>query len=852
MRPGIRRRLFLLMLSGSALGILFLGLPMLHGVYELRNIINEKEANISRAVFFYTTEFAKEQGQEQIESEAEIRAGIMGYEAGIVQADVQYLGDELNDILRSPEQYPPLTVPNAREEDVPLGRVYVHYSPQLVQEGVSPALEQEIKAVSNLAGSMSSLGKYYKCIFVGSKHGYILRYDGEKESGGLSRLSMEPWRHIYDARERLWYSSGLKQQSPTYTEVYMGTDGELSISCVMPYYDADGIAGVVGVDCTASTFLPGGMEKGIEFFVLGSHGRVLLGHLPEKYAAEFPLGEDLRKSPVTSISFAARRMLQGSIGYRKLNLQGEEYYLCYAPVPKLSWSVGTLMDKARVANAAKSAQGRMMGKMDELKDSLQRMLAISLGLVIITVLLAVVLVSYGSAWASEYFCRPLRKLMEAAKEIAKGNFSYKLKVIPAGDEINHLAACFNGMTDELERYEQEIARTSRETSRIEAELLAAAHIQTSLLPAPLPARDDFQLAAVMFPAKEVGGDFYDFFYVDEDHLAVVIADVSDKGVSAALFMAAAKTVLKNSILSSSEGSTLAEAVAMANDQLAAENEEGLFVTVFAGILQLTTGEFTYVNGGHNPPLWQGETLAYLPLTKKSPLLGIMGGLAFEEKRIMLEPGNRLFLYTDGVTEAMDEKGQMFTKERLEKKLSLLSSRATPGEIIEDVLQEVHRHAGKAEQSDDITMLALKYAGQAAAMTAIKELAVPAEAEELVRVNDFVREMVTGIEVSDRCLEQLLLVVEEIFVNIADYAYDEGGQVVIKGRVYAQPSAIEISFSDTGHPYNPLTKSAPDFTTPLQQRQEGGLGIFLIQKYVEDISYKWQDGRNILTIYKKMT
>lgn len=712
MRPGIRKRLFLLMLLGCTLGILFLGMPMLYGIYEMQSLVSGKDEIISRAVSYYTTDFAKEQAQEQIEGEAEIRAGIMGYEAGMVQADVQYICDELNSILQAPGKYSPKTIPNALYEVVPRGTVYVHFSPELVQKGVSPELEQEIRRVANIATTMTKLGEYYQCVFVVSKHGYIIRFDAKKEADAISQLSKEPWRHTYDARKGNWYSSGLKHSSPAYTESYLGTDGELVLPCVTPYYDANGIAGVVGVDCKPDNFLPVEEEGNINFFALGSNGEVLLKELEEKFTADFPLGQDLQKSNITSLSFAARRMVKGNIGYRKLNFEGEEYYLSYAPVPRQTWSVGTLMEKARVTKAAKDAQGRMMGKMDELNASLQRMVALFAGLLIISVMLAVALVSYGSARASEFFCRPLRKLMEAAKEIAKGNFSHKLEVIPEGDEINHLAACFNGMTDELERYEDEIARISFETSRIEAELAAAAQIQISLLPAPLPQNEAFQLAAAMYPAKEVGGDFYDFFYVDQNHLAVIIADVSDKGVSAALFMAVAKTVLKNSILSGKTESSLAEAVALANDQLSAENEEGLFVTVFAGILELNTGDFTYVNGGHNPPLLlEGDMLSYLPLTKKSPVLGMMEGIPFEEKKMCLGKGSRLFLYTDGVTEAMNVSGQMFTKERLEKKLSLLSAKAEPGEVIEDVLLEVQRHAGAAEQSDDITMVALNYAGR---------------------------------------------------------------------------------------------------------------------------------------------
>ena len=710
MKLGIRKKLFLLMLSGSALSFLFLGLPVLYGIYELQTIVGQKEEAISREISYYTTEFAKEQAQEQMESEAEIHAGIMAYEAEEVQSDVLYLAGELKGILNSPEQYPSINLPNATYEAVPKGTAYVHFSPELAKEGLTPELEREIRAVSNLATSMVSLSLYYKCVFVGSRHGYTIRVDAGGEPGTLSHMSLPLWQNSYDARTRAWYQWGLKQQSAAFTGVYEGTDGKPIISCVMPYYDSEGLAGVLGVDCEPDNFLPIYQPGGLACFVLDRQGEVLLSHLPQELSGELPEGKDLRESHITSLAFAARRMVQGSVGYRKVRLLDEEYYLSYAPSPKLSWSVGTLVEKKKVTKAAGEARSRMLGQMDELRSSFRRLFASLLLAVLAVLLMVVVLVSYGSARASDFFCRPLRRLMAAAGEISRGNFSCKVNV-QTGDELEQLAASFNGMTDELERYEKEIAVTARETSRLEAELAAAAHIQASLLPVPLPPREEFRMAAAMYPAKEVGGDFYDFFYMDEERLAVIIADVSDKGVSAALFMAAAKTVLKNSILSGAGGGTLAEAVALANDQLSAENDEGLFVTVFAGLLHLGTGEFEYVNGGHNPPLLlKGDSMSYLPLTKKSPVLGMMEGLPFEAKSICLGKGDRLFLYTDGVTEAMDEKGQMFTKERLEKKLHLLSAKAKPGEVIENVLLEVKRHAGEAEQSDDITMLALKYIG----------------------------------------------------------------------------------------------------------------------------------------------
>ena len=712
MKLGIRKRLFLLMMSGSALSFLFLGLPILYGIYDLQAVVGEKEESISRTISYYTTDFAKEQAQEQIEGEAEIHAAIMGYEAAAVQADVQYLADELQTFIRSPEKYPQKKIPNALDEAVPMGTAYVHFSPELMQSGLTPEVEREILAASNLVTSMVSMSHYYSCVFFGSRHGYVIRVDAAEKPGELSPLSQEKWRHTYDARQKAWYVQSLMHKGAEFTGVYTNTNGQPVISCTMPCYDNEGFAGIIGVDCEPGNFLPVDQKGGMECFVLGQSGEVLLAHLSAENAPDLAVGQKLSDSPVPSIAFASRRMVQGSIGYRKVRLHDAEYYLSYAPVPKLGWSVGTLMEKKKVSTAAGTAQARMLNQMAELRQSFQGLFAAMAAAVLVSILLAVALVSYGSARASAYFCRPLRKLTEAAGEIARGNFTCKVQV-QTGDELEHLAACFNGMTDELEHYEREIAQTAREKSRLEAELNAAAHIQASLLPVPLPPAREFQLAAAMYPAKEVGGDFYDFFYVDEKHLVVIIADVSDKGVSAALFMAAAKTILKNALLSADSASTLAETVTTANDLLTEENEEGLFVTVFAGVLNLETGVLGYVNAGHNPPILQaGGNLSYLPLTKKSPVLGMMGGIPFEEKSISLMPGDRLFLYTDGVTESRDENGQMFGKERLAKQLSLLSTKAEPAEVVEAVLHEIHRHAGTAEQFDDITMLALTYRGDA--------------------------------------------------------------------------------------------------------------------------------------------
>ena len=215
----------------------------------------------------------------------------------------------------------------------------------------------------------------------------------------------------------------------------------------------------------------------------------------------------------------------------------------------------------------------------------------------------------------------------------------------------------------------------------------------------------------MNPAKEVGGDFYDFYLIDKTHLAITIADVSGKGVPAALFMVVAKTILKNCVMMTKDMDKLAEAMDKANDQLCQGNEESMFVTVFLGVLDITNGEFIYVNGGHNPPLMKTNgKFEYLSL-KKSCMLGAMEGMTYRAQRLVMKPGDMLFLYTDGVTEAQDTDSRLYSEARLQNVLNREADDKNAKDVLADIRKSVADYAGDAEQFDDITMLGLIYKGK---------------------------------------------------------------------------------------------------------------------------------------------
>jgi sigma-B regulation protein RsbU (phosphoserine phosphatase) len=305
--------------------------------------------------------------------------------------------------------------------------------------------------------------------------------------------------------------------------------------------------------------------------------------------------------------------------------------------------------------------------------------------------------------------RPLRKLTSGVAELGGGDLNKQID-IRSKDEFGALAAAFNKMTVDLKESIEQSARERAEKERIGAELNVATQIQADMLPSIFPAfpyRNEFDIYASMQPAKEVGGDFYDFFLVDGHTLAVVIADVSGKGVPAALFMVITKTLIQNTSLS---GKSPEAVFGFVNKMLCENNDAGMFVTAILGFLDIPTGKFTFVNAGHNPPLLkrEGEVFNWLKVRANFVLAGDED-TRYARHEITLNPGDELFLYTDGVTEAVNIENELFGDRRLletaNNNLNLPLQ-----EFAVSIKREIDTFAGGAERADDITMLALRYKG----------------------------------------------------------------------------------------------------------------------------------------------
>jgi sigma-B regulation protein RsbU (phosphoserine phosphatase) len=385
-------------------------------------------------------------------------------------------------------------------------------------------------------------------------------------------------------------------------------------------------------------------------------------------------------------------------------------------------------------------------------------------------------------------------------------------------------------------------------SRIEGELLVAREIQMGIVPKifpPFPKRGELDIYAFLEPAKEVGGDFYDFFFLNENSLFFTIGDVSGKGVPASLFMAVTKTLLKARAHSELSPEKI---LAIVNNELVEDNDSGMFVTVFLGILHLPTGRVLCSSAGHNPPVILRKT----GTTEKIPrmpgmALGVMEEIAYGSHEFFLREGDAIILYTDGVTEAVDLNGLMFGDNRLEETIGLCAELSAV-QITNKIREEIKTFVHEAEQSDDITVLALKCAKISSGFS----LCLKNRFEEIQVMSGETENFARLHKIEEKTINHLHLFIEEIFTNIVKYAYDDPAEHKIDFAVNLQDGSITMIFTDDGKEFDPFKSAEVDITSSIEERKIGGLGIYLIKKIADEVKYERADKKNVLTIRMKIT
>ena len=519
-------------------------------------------------------------------------------------------------------------------------------------------------------------------------------------------------------RQRPWYTQAVETGEIGFTGVMPDTYIKAPcVTCSAPVYVGNQLIGVVAIDLfldSMEEYVNESAKNGGFIYIVNDKGQVIFApHDNPLFEVEmYEDSDDLRESGNAELASFIRTALTQSTGLQKVNMDGTAYYMAGSPMETAGWAVVSAVEESLTEAPAKA----LIAEYDQINDKASAAYADSTKkmdqrtiAVIVLILLFGILVSQLVAGR---IVKPIESMTAEIIEGAKTGKLFEMKPLyKTGDEIEVLAESFDDLSKKTKQYISDITSITAEKERISTELSLATEIQAAMLPhifPPYPDRNEFDIYAAMEPAREVGGDFYDFFLIDEDHMCLVMADVSGKGIPAALFMMISKTILQSC---AKMGISAAEILTRTNDALCSNNQAEMFVTTWVGILELSTGKLTCANAGHEyPVLRRADGKFELYKDKHDIVIGWMEGLEYEEYTLMLHPGDRLFLYTDGVPEATDAENRMFGNERMVDALNS-DPDATPRQLLTNVREAVRGFVKDAEQFDDLTMLCIEYKGK---------------------------------------------------------------------------------------------------------------------------------------------
>jgi len=544
----------------------------------------------------------------------------------------------------------------------------------------------------------------------------------------VQKNSLTRRQRNFDPRGRSWYreakKTGLKgarqgalqraEEVFSWTLPYMHIQGTGSlITCSLPFYKYYGnskeFAGVAGISLSLAAVdrFVNSVKAGKTgyAFLLSDSGSVVTSPRARDVSTDEAgniKGFDYLNSENQDERELARRMTGGENGIMELETDGRKVFAAYCPLKTVKWSFAVVVPQDEVTEPVRIIQDRIMSFTDGTRAKLRYTMLVILIVIFAVILAAAFTTVFIAEKLAKSFTAPIKKLSMEAHIIGEGNLEHKLEV-KTGDEIEELAGIFNGMIENIKKI-------TSEKQRINSELGVAFGIQMDMLPDVYPrfsGNEHIDLYAKMMPAREVGGDFYDFFYIDkaETRICLVVADVSGKGVPAALFMVISKTLIKQEML---RHGNPALALEQTNRILSEDNPRNMFVTAFIAAIDLVTGKMVYANGGHNPPLFSasGAPYRFLPLKRGVPP-GVMADSTYTVSVVRLRDGDRLYLYTDGINEAMNSERQMFGNAAFLKAANNALG-LPPREFDEAVRQAVAEFTCGAEQSDDITTVAVVF------------------------------------------------------------------------------------------------------------------------------------------------
>ena len=534
-------------------------------------------------------------------------------------------------------------------------------------------------------------------------------------------------------------------------------------------------------------------------------------------------------SPDTALVALGHAMQRGEEGVKQMHINGADCYVFYKPLGQTGCSMAIVCPESDIFSG-----------FDRLRNSVEAIVLVGL-LLMFCIFIRVITRELS----------PLRRLAREAETIASGQFDAEMPDFKRIDEIGQLSQSFVGMQRSLVKHIEELKSTTAQKASIESDLRIASDIQMGMLPDKFPDkgdRDDVQIYASLTPAKEVGGDLFDF-YIRDEKLFFCIGDVSGKGVPASLFMAVTRAAFRTV---SAHESMPDRIVMTMNKTIADMNKLQMFVTLFVGVLDLPTGRLRYSNAGHDAPLLVGVGVGELPCDANIPI-GFMPSWKYSLQKTTIFTGTTILLFTDGLTEAMDADNAPFKMERVSEVAfkALSEGQQEPRQLIGRMVDAVHQFVGDAEQSDDLTMMAIQYIRQQSNEKMRKSIVLVNNMQEVPRLNAFVGEVCQAVGFDETDTAQLKAAVEEAVVNVISYAYppDTYGDVTIEAA--SDDKRLKFTIMDCGKPFDPTVQAAEDTALPAQEHRIGGQGIRIMRQMTDSMNYERVDNLNVLTLRKKL-
>ena len=711
---GIRNKLFLLiMITMLLLAAVFFGVTEYRN-YRLSQLTSEASRKQQVSIALNTNAIMTEVIQNNLNRITGLEASVTDEIFQGAKSRVTLLSQFATRMFANPDSYSPK--PWAPPDPAMEGQLSAQV---ILADNVDPSdpkLQATVGFAANLNNLMLSICRTFESdnIYVGLPEGAFLSVSENASTWYLEDGSLMS----YDARTRFWYKQAVEAKGLIFTDVETDANtGELSLVCATPVYGPDGeLRAVVGTDLFLSTMLASIQQSGSDgsyLLIINKNGHIIASSLEdsELQTTASENAKDLRQSGNQELAKFIRNAMDGQTDVLPVTLDSGVYYMTGAPAETVGWTVISAYPMDMAVRPARLLESSYSEIEAEATAGYRSSMARSRTIIIAGFIVLFVILSFIALMQGGKIVKPLNTMKKRISDMGEENLVFNMEdTYRTGDEIEILADSFSRLSKKTVDYVEQVRTVTAEKERISSELQMAAAIQSSMLPHIFPSfpdRKEFDLYASMDPAKEVGGDFYDFFLIDDDHLCMVIADVSGKGVPGALFMMISKVILQNCAFLSDSAE---EILAQANSAICANNQADMFVTVWIGILEISTGKLTAANAGHEFPVLKRAGGKYeLYKDHHGFVIGGMPGMKYRQYELQLHPDDRLFVYTDGVPEATDADSQLFGTDRM---LSALNEKdaADPKEVVQVVHEAVDRFVKDAEQFDDMTMLCLDYNG----------------------------------------------------------------------------------------------------------------------------------------------